>query len=287
MVSSEKVVNLENHTQNGEWTVVLPRKGRHRRNSPKITTGKGQQQEQQPWVPTDVEIDPERQSKLMHKIQVCMKRIENSRFFLTLLDQMQSAEVFNHFSRILGSELKLQMVIYGIGSIESHETPRLQLSLAVLMKRRFSWIGDIEVFDPVLSATESQVLEALGCSVLSVNEQGRRQAMKPTLFFMPHCEAELYNNLLQANWGVEPLNRVALFGNSFETYEQHVSFKYYEQEVSFMDSSVAESVTHILAARRFTDEFKINTVSDDYFAAFHDSSWHFFKPACQNELQLN
>ncbi|OMP07595.1 Sensitivity To Red Light Reduced-like, SRR1 [Corchorus olitorius] len=292
MVSSEKVVNLENHTQNGEWTVVLPRKGRHRRNSPKLTTpklttGKGQQQEQQPWVPTDVEIDSERQSKLMHKIQVCMKRIENSRFLLTLLDQMQSAEVFNHFSRILGSELKLQMVIYGIGSIESHETPRLQLSLAVLMKRRFSWIGDIEVFDPVLSATESQVLEALGCSVLSVNEQGRRQAMKPTLFFMPHCEAELYNNLLQANWGVEPLNRVALFGNSFETYEQHVSFKYYEQEVSFMDSSVAESVTHILAARRFTDEFKINTVSDDYFAAFHDSSWHFFKPACQNELQLN
>ncbi|XP_022742989.1 protein SENSITIVITY TO RED LIGHT REDUCED 1-like [Durio zibethinus] len=287
MAASPKVLTVENNTQNEEWTIVLPRKGRHRRNSQKIKPGKGQHQERQPWVPTDLEFDPERQSKLMHKIQICMKRIENSPFFSTFLDQMQNPEVLNHFHRVLGSELKLQMVIYGIGSIESHEAPRLQLSLAVMMKRKFSWIGDIEVFDPVLSATESRVLEALGCSVLSVNEQGRRQTLKPTLFFMPHCEAELYNNLLQANWEVESLNRVALFGNSFEAYEQHVSFKYYDQEVSFMDSSVVESVTHILAARRFTDELRIKTVSDDYFAAFHDSSWHFFKPACENELQLN
>ncbi|GMI80329.1 SENSITIVITY TO RED LIGHT REDUCED 1 [Hibiscus trionum] len=248
MATSTKILSLENPTQTGEWTVVLPRKGKHRRNSRKITTAKRQQQEQQSWVPTDLETDPERQSKLMHKIQ---------------------------------------MVIYGIGSIESHETPRLQLSLALLMKRKFSWIGDIEVFDPVLSATESQVLEALGCSVLSVNEQGRREAKKPTLFFMPHCEAELYNNLLQANWGVEALNRVALFGNSFETYEQHVSFKYYDQEVSFMDSSVAESVSHILASQRFIDELRIETISDDYFAAFHDSSWHFFSLSCEKELQLH
>ncbi|XVE86164.1 hypothetical protein DITRI_Ditri18aG0013800 [Diplodiscus trichospermus] len=287
MVASEKVLPLENHTQNGEWTIVVHRRGRHRKNSQKITRAKGQQQEQQPWVPTDLEIDPERQSKLMHKVQICMSRIENSRFFLTFLDQMQSEEVLNHFHRVLGSELKLQMVIYGIGTIECLETPRLQLSLALLIKRKFGWIGDIEVFDPVLSATESQVLEALGCSVLSVNEQGRRQAMEPTLFFMPHCEAELYNNLLQANWGMESLNRVALFGNSFETYEQHVSFKYYDQEVSFLNSSVSESVSRILAARGFTDEFRIKTVSDDYFAAFHDSSWHFFRPAGENELQLN
>ncbi|XP_022764778.1 protein SENSITIVITY TO RED LIGHT REDUCED 1-like [Durio zibethinus] len=287
MIASAKVLTPENHTQNGEWTIVLPRKGRHRRNSQKMKITKGQQQEQQPWVPTDLEVDRKRQSKLMHKIQICLKRIENSSFFLTFLDQMESPEVLDHFHRVLGSELRLQMVIFGIGSIESHETPRLQLSLAVLMKRKFSWIGDIEVFDPVLSATESQVLESLGCSVLSVNEQGRRQAKKPTLFFMPHCEAELYNNLLQANWGVESLNRVALFGNSFETYEQHVSFKYYDQEVSFMDSSIVESVTHILAARTFTDEVRIKTVSDDYFAAFHDSSWHFFRPACENELLLH
>jgi hypothetical protein len=171
----------------------------------------------------------------------------------------------------------MPMVIYGIGSIESYETPRFQLSLAILMKRKFCWIGDIEVFDPILSATESRVLESLGCSVLSVNEQGRRRATKPMLFYMPHCEAGLYNNLLQANWELELLNHIVLFGNSFEMYEFFSEIK---------NSIVVESTMHVLAARKFANEYVIKTASDDYFAAFHDSSWHFFSPALDTELLL-
>ncbi|KAL3530287.1 hypothetical protein ACH5RR_009609 [Cinchona calisaya] len=53
--------------------------------------------------------------------------------------------------------------------------------------------------------------------------QGRRQASRPTLFFMPHCEGGLYDNLLQANWGISMLNQIVLFGNSFEAYEQILS----------------------------------------------------------------
>ncbi|KAF8395661.1 hypothetical protein HHK36_019611 [Tetracentron sinense] len=170
----------------------------------------------------------------------------------------------------------MQMVIYGIGSIESYESPRLQLSLAILTKRKFSWIGDIEVFDPVISTAESRVLEALGCSVLLVNEQGRRKALKPTLFFMPHCEAELYNNLLQANWQAELLNRAVVFGNSFKIYKQFASeFK----------SSVVVSAKHVLAVHKFMNEFGIETVSDEFFGAFHDSSWHFFYLDPEMELQ--
>ncbi|KAF9612342.1 hypothetical protein IFM89_039060 [Coptis chinensis] len=112
---------------------------------------------------------------------------------------METLEVLTYFLRILGSETKMQMVIYGIGSIESYDCPRLQLSFAILIKRKFDWIGDIEV-----------------------NEQGRRQAVKPTMFFMPHCEAVLYDNLLRANWRPENLNKMVLFGNNFEKYEQYV-----------------------------------------------------------------
>ncbi|RVW26707.1 Protein sensitivity to red light reduced 1 [Vitis vinifera] len=122
------------------------------------------------------------------------------------------------FFRVLGSELKMQMVVYGIGSIESYEPPRLQLSLAILLKRKFCWIGDIEVFDPILSATESRVLEALDGSVLSVNEQER-------------------------------LNNIVLFGNNFGTCEQHVS--------EFRSSTLVDSSRHILAVRKFTCEFAI------------------------------
>ncbi|PQQ20894.1 protein SENSITIVITY TO RED LIGHT REDUCED 1 [Prunus yedoensis var. nudiflora] len=212
-------------------------------------------------------------------MQICMKKLEMSQFFLNLLDEIQTPEMMNYFHRVLSSELKMKMVIYGIGSIESYESPRLQLSLAILLKRKFNWIGDIEVFDPILSATESRVLEALECSVLSINEQGRRQAEKPTMFFMPHCEAELYDNLLQANWEARLLNCTVLFGNSFETYKQHLS--------EYKNSAIVDSTRHILAVRKFTDEFRIKTISDTYFSAFHDSSWHFFRPVLETELQLS
>ncbi|KAG2671832.1 hypothetical protein I3760_13G012500 [Carya illinoinensis] len=273
MAASAETLDSAKCSLNGDWTVVLPRRGRQRKQLPTIRS----LEQQQPWVPTDLENDPIRTSKLIQKMQICMKKIESSSFYRALLDQIQTPEILICLHRILGSESKMPMVIYGIGSIESFEPPRLQLSLAVLMKRKFSWIGDIEVFDPILSATESRVLEALGCSVLSVNEQGHRCALKPTIFFMPHCEAELYDNLLRANWGVELLNRVVLFGNSFETYEQHIS--------EFKNSDIVGSAKRILSIRPFTKEFRINTVSDYYFSAFHDSSWHFFGPVPETELQ--
>ncbi|KAI8025750.1 Protein SENSITIVITY TO RED LIGHT REDUCED 1 [Camellia lanceoleosa] len=210
-------------------------------------------------------------------MRVCMKKVETSLFFSTFMDQTRSPQILDRLSRLLGSEPKMNMVIYGIGSIESYDPPRSQLSLAILMKKMFSWIGDLEVFDPILSGTETRVLESLGCSVLSINEQGRRQALKPTLFFMPHCEAELYDNLLQANWRSDMLNHIILFGNSFETYEQYGSV--------FKNSNVVNLRKHILAVRRFTKEFGIKTVSDDYFRAFHDLSWHFF--SIEPEMDLN
>ncbi|KAH7513192.1 hypothetical protein FEM48_Zijuj12G0170300 [Ziziphus jujuba var. spinosa] len=279
MAASAKTLTVENPSLNGEWKIVLPRRARRRKTSLGAKTPQQPQQQQQQsssWAPSDFEIDIIRESKLIQKMQICMKKLEVSQFFLTLLDQIQTPEISDCFHRILGSESKMKMVIYGIGSIESYESPRLQLSLAILLRKKFNWIGEIEVFDPVLSATEARVLEALGCSVLSINEQGRRLAQNPTLFFMPHCEAELYNNLLQSNWEEGFLNHIALFGNSFETYEQHFSV--------FKNSKVAESAKHILGVRKFTDEFRIQTVSDDYFAAFHDSSWHFFRPVPGSEI---
>ncbi|XP_073526421.1 uncharacterized protein [Phyllobates terribilis] len=249
----------------GEWSIVLP--GRRTKNKRSQRKSEGTDQ---PWVSTDLEMDKERESKLMQKLELCMKKLETSSFYEVFQDQMETSEAIDCFSKVLKSSGKMKMVIYGIGSVEWYEPPRLQLSLAMLMKRKFEWIGDIEVFDPVLSITETRVLEALGCSVLSMNEQGRREACEPTLFFMPHCEAVLYNNLLEANWKEDRLRNIALFGNSFKVYEQHVSF--------LKDDEVAESRKYVLAARRFATEFEIKTVSEDYFRAFLECSWHFFSP---------
>lgn len=260
-----------------EWTIVLPRRGKKNRSfrNPRVLI---QQKEERSWTPTDMEEDPERESKLTQKMQIYLQKLEVSDFFSSFLEQIQKPDLLNRFLKVLGSEEKMQMVIYGIGSIESFEPPRVQLCLAILMKRKFDWIGEIEVFDPIISLTESKILNSLGCSVLSVNEQGRRQIQKPTLFFMPHCEADLYENLLAVNWVVDRLVRLVLFGNSFHSYEQHMAL--------CKNLTVSNSRKHILAVKNFSEEVMIKTFSDDSFRAFHGSSWHFFSPVTEAELQL-
>ncbi|XP_057458443.1 protein SENSITIVITY TO RED LIGHT REDUCED 1 [Lotus japonicus] len=257
-----------------DWTVVLPRRVRQRGKATKVEIF---EEKQESWAPTDSQTDPIGEAALVQKMERSISRIGSSQFYHTFIDQIQTS-AFDYFHRVLGSETKMPMVFYGIGSIELYEPPQLQLSLAILMKRDFSWIGNIEVFDPIISVTESRVLEALGCSVMSINEHGRREALSPTMFFMPHCEAELYNNLLQANWKLNNLKNMVLFGNSFEEYEQHASICKY--------SPIINSMGHVLAARRFTKEFRIETISDDYYNAFHDSSWHFFSPVLESDLQF-
>ncbi|KAH0896342.1 hypothetical protein HID58_045910, partial [Brassica napus] len=251
---------VKNASIDGEWTVVLPSKRRQGRRKPKPKIHEEEEEEEKPWKSDDLEIDPQRQARVKQKMENSIKKVESSKFYTTFLEQLKCAET------------QLQMVMYGIGSIESYESPRFQLSIAILMKREFDWVGNIEVFDPVLSATESSVLESLGCTVLSVNEQARREALKPTLFFMPHCEANLYNNLLQANWRMDRLSKIAFF----QMYEEQVT----------LDPAVIRATKRIIAARRITSEFAIETVSDDYFPAFHDSSWHFFSSCLDSELPL-
>lgn len=51
--------------------------------------------------------------------------------------------------------------------------------------------------------------------VLDADEQGQRVAAAPTLFYLPHCEAELCDNLLAANVAARTLRRVGVLGNCF------------------------------------------------------------------------
>lgn len=276
MVSPAKTPTLDKPIAE-DWTVVLPRRGKQKRNFHKAITQERQKPEQL-WTPSDSETNPERESKLMQKIQTCIRKLESSSFWLTFSDHLQTREIFDRFLKAVGSEGKMQMVIYGIGSIESYKPPILQLGLAILMKRTFSWIGEVEVFDPVISLAESRVLTTLGCSVLTVNEQGRRKALRPTMFFMPHCEAELYENLLEANWRSDLLNNIILFGNSFEAYAQHLSV--------CKNLKLADSRKHIRAVRQFVKEHAIiDFFSDDLFRAFHGSSWHFFNIDPHSDLR--
>ena len=59
--------------------------------------------------------------------------------------------------------------------------------------------------------------------VLTQNEQGKRVALSPTLFYLPHCEGGLCSNILRANAG--SLGNIAILGNSFRSYYDQWSWK--------------------------------------------------------------
>ncbi|KAL7607840.1 hypothetical protein Lser_V15G09779 [Lactuca serriola] len=223
--------------------------------------------EQTYWAPTNLTTTPEGEEKLTQKMQISIEKLKKSGFFAAFLNQIRNSEASFHFHRVTESEHKLKMVIYGIGSIESSKSSELQLSLAILMKKEVDWIGDVEVFDPIISLTELKVIEELGCCVLSVNEWCQREAVNPILFFMPRCRVTLFENLLKTNWRHGMLNRIIILGNSFKHQKNY-------------------RLKHLCAIQPITKEFEISNLSEAYIRAFGGLSWHFFSVGCEANLNL-
>jgi len=91
------------------------------------------------------------------------------------------------------------VVIYGIGSIVKNRYSQLQLALILLLKQQYDFIGEIYINDPILSELEYSVMTALGCIWIKCNENGRRHAYKPTIFYIPHCTLLMMKNFLGEN----------------------------------------------------------------------------------------
>jgi len=73
---------------------------------------------------------------------------------------------------------------------------------------------------PCSAQDEIAAARALGFEVITENEECKRCAVRRTVFFMPHCDLGLYNNLLSTNWGPAELQNVVVVGNSFRAYDE-------------------------------------------------------------------
>lgn len=101
-------------------------------------------------------------------------------------------------------------VILGLGVLTS---PVSQHQLALILSLS---TYPIIAFDPVFNELDKAVLEHYGISVKHVNK-GLMRVTEKTLFFMPHCDILLYNNLVYAN--MSTINNVVLIGNLFCNYD--------------------------------------------------------------------
>ena len=138
-----------------------------------------------------------------------------------------------------------RMVILGLGSPTRSAVSRFQLGLALVLAERLAIGGDdVRMYDPAFSPVDvatlrnknvGVVLDRAAANALCGPDAAR--AREATFWYMPHCEAALYENVLRANARAErpeqrpgdvdiddgdatpSRRRFAFCGNRFETYE--------------------------------------------------------------------
>ena len=141
-----------------------------------------------------------------------------------------------------------RMVILGLGSPTRSAVSRFQLALALVLAQHLRIDAeDVDLYDPVFTPVDVATLRAKRVGTV-LDRAAADAACGPdaaparaaTFWYMPHCEAALYENVLRANGGgddgADETSRVvdarktfcenanerkpfAFFANRFETYE--------------------------------------------------------------------
>ncbi|XP_019722518.1 SRR1-like protein [Hippocampus comes] len=133
----------------------------------------------------------------------------------------------------------LECVCYGLGTFSSCVSARYQLAIMLLLLDAAKIpLKHCLVFDPAFSSGEKDVLRELGLTVLTENEEGKRLATKPTLFYLMHCGKALYNNLLWKNWSPNCLPLVVIIGNSFNGMRERMIEREFKRDYSYINQAV-------------------------------------------------
>ncbi|KAH8117539.1 hypothetical protein DFH11DRAFT_1025896 [Phellopilus nigrolimitatus] len=124
----------------------------------------------------------------------------------------------------LSTEIK-NVLCLGLGS--PTESVQARFQLCFLLELRDEILpqnqASISAFDPIFSSQDTTLLTSLGVQILSDNQHGKHILSVPTLVFMPHCDRELYEGLLRANWRAPPLANLVLIGNELCRYTESIS----------------------------------------------------------------
>ncbi|KAI0685476.1 SRR1-domain-containing protein [Cytidiella melzeri] len=114
-----------------------------------------------------------------------------------------------------------KVLCLGLGSPSSSRDARAQLAFLLevcddLTLER----SNVSAYDPAFTDEDDQLLATLGMKRLpdSENRNAAYPLPEPTIVYMPHCDLQLYENLLRANWSRDRLPQLVLIANRFSEY---------------------------------------------------------------------
>lgn len=172
---------------------------------------------------------------------------------------------------------QIHLICIGIGHFSDCSISRHQLAFCLLLKERFQ-IAQIEFHEPILTASEVEVLTKLNCSVVRENCEGKIAVDGPTVVYAPHCPKQLINNLLWRNWRPNALQHLIYIGNSFSNLVNSTPNRFLAIDAAFIVQLQPICVeTELLNNFKFTDIF--NDLSVHQFDAVERVSAEFWATA--------
>lgn len=132
------------------------------------------------------------------------------------------------------------------------------------------------MFDPAFGPADTALLASRGCDLLpSAASAATAHAAVPgalSLLFMPHCEAELYEAVLAANWTAAALSRTAILGNSFSSYAD----RWASADPSQPHRNQRRRPDRVIAAGAHCAEHRVDAGAFAVASAFNELSLHSF-----------
>jgi hypothetical protein len=117
-----------------------------------------------------------------------------------------------------------EIFCYGIGDFTTNSFSLSQLSFLILLQQHFKI--PTSLYDPIFfdESVDSTLIQAIltkyNLQLLTENEECKRIAKTPTLFFIPHGEKFMYRNVIETNQQANTVNNLTIFGNSFASIKE-------------------------------------------------------------------
>ncbi|TFK72164.1 SRR1-domain-containing protein [Pluteus cervinus] len=119
-----------------------------------------------------------------------------------------------------------EILCLGLGSPSLSLNARVQLAfLLALCDHLHIDYAKVAIYDPVFEADDLALLESLQMRPLTENRARcfyllfQYRLTQPTICFMPHCDLELYENIIKTNWNRDNhLSNLFFIANRFADY---------------------------------------------------------------------
>ena len=235
------------------------------------------------------------------KLLRAKKDVHESSFF------KRSMNVFKR-DELVSERLKnvQKMIVLGTGSFRHSATSRYQMMFAILLVEEAELMSEVKkvcVYDPAFGKVDVEVLKRMKVEKEGVrveawsaeqskafveNREDDDDRNETVFAYMPHCEADLYEEILEHRWvntgsETDPMRRILLCGNKFSNYHERWSFannsrlttktKRKPKRVVVVGNAENECVEKEVSLEGETKESKFALNN----GAFNDTAVHVFK----------